>query len=248
MELARLDIRFSGRDPRGQFLYRPNSIGDVGVIRQVFREECYSIQHWFQGRKFHEYLKSATASRPGLIVDAGANIGASSVYFGEIYEGCHVFAMEPSAANFSLLRENTSCYRNIDRFKGALSGWDETLSLQDPGLSDWGFRTCQTSQNLSSPAECVQAVSMETILAKASFAIPMIAKLDIEGAEERVFRGCTKWLDRFPLVIIELHDWMLPFSGVSKGFLTAISRRNVDILHRGENMFIFNQTLLVGDR
>ena len=73
---------------------------------------------------------------------------------------------------------------------------------------------------------------------------PLICKIDIEGGESDLFRANDAWIDQFPLIIIELHDWLLPGTSNSKNFLSAISKRNFDIVYRGENMFCFNNALL----
>lgn len=66
---------------------------------------------------------------------------------------------------------------------------------------------------------------------------PYIAKIDIEGGEEALFSCDTEWVDRFPLLIIELHDWLLPRSGSSRNFLSCVARRDRDFVYLGENVF-----------
>jgi hypothetical protein len=66
----------------------------------------------------------------------------------------------------------------------------------------------------------------------------------IEGGEDALFNGDTSWLGQFPLVIIELHDWMLPFSGSSRNFIKSIAQYDFDFVHKGENIFLFNRQLL----
>jgi len=46
------------------------------------------------------------------------------------------------------------------------------------------------------------------------------------------------------MLVIELHDWMLPGQRSSSTFLRAIANRNFDFLHAGENVFCFNNSLL----
>ena len=72
----------------------------------------------------------------------------------------------------------------------------------------------------------------------------MIFKIDIEGGEKSLFSGDTTWMRQFPLIIIELHDWMLPFSGSSKNFLKAVAEHEFDFVHKGENIFLFNREIL----
>jgi hypothetical protein len=71
---------------------------------------------------------------------------------------------------------------------------------------------------------------------------PLICKIDIEGGEKELFQANDAWVDRFPLIIIELHDWLAP--GTSTNFLSAISKRNIHLVFRGENTFCFNNDLL----
>jgi hypothetical protein len=73
---------------------------------------------------------------------------------------------------------------------------------------------------------------------------PLILKIDIEGGEDALFNGNTDWLSKFPLVIIELHDWMLPFSGSSRNFIKAVAQHDFDFVYRGENVFLFNRKIL----
>jgi len=55
----------------------------------------------------------------------------------------------------------------------------------------------------------------------------------------------TGWLVKFPVIIIELHDWLFPGKANSRNFFRAISDLNFDFVYRGENIFCFNNTLLV---
>ena len=37
------------------FKFRENSVGDKGVMKQIFQDQDYSINHWQQGKKLLEY-------------------------------------------------------------------------------------------------------------------------------------------------------------------------------------------------
>jgi hypothetical protein len=115
------------------------------------------------------------------------------------------------------------------------------LWLEDPGLSDWGFRVGQ-----SHGLYHVDAIDMNSILQKfnAEDYSPLLCKIDIEGGEEYLFRENCNWVDRMPLIIIELHDWMLPGANNSRNFFAAISQRRFDVIYRGENLFCFNNDVL----
>jgi FkbM family methyltransferase len=241
VELSTIKIKF--HENPILFQYRNASIGDKGVIKQIFEHEDYRIQQWPQGETFINYYQRNTQENKGLIIDAGANIGASAVYFLEMFKNSFVYTIEPDDSNFQLLSINTGKYINKNNFHGAIAGEDGVLYLEDPGHSDWGFRTSK-APNESNETKQVKSISPDTILNEMKDYIPMIFKIDIEGGEQSLFSKNTEWMKRFPLIIIELHDWMLPFSGSAKFFLKAVANYEFDFLHKGENIFLFNRELL----
>lgn len=237
MSLAKLTIESRGRAL--DFVYRPDSEGDVGVVRQIFRDRDYEMRQWEQGRRFLD----ACSKRPGtgLIVDAGANIGAATVFFLETYENVFLYAVEPDMDNMNLLRQNTSAYNNACVFEGAISNNRDELYLLDPGLSDWGFRTTTGHGISNKPLRKVAVITPAEILRSCSSMYPMIMKIDIEGGEDKLFSGDSHWMNQFGVIIIELHDWMFPGRGCSRNFLRAVATSEFDFLQRGENIFLFNR-------
>jgi len=245
MNIQTITIDFAGK--KVPFSFRPHSEGDCGVIKQVFQNGDYSFQHWAQGKALMEFHARESKLRPSLIIDAGANIGASAVYFLNMLENSFVFSIEPDLNNWRLLEANTEAYPNKFNYHGAIANVEGEVVVSDPGQSDWAFRTSPVPEGgRGSNVQVVESLSPRTILADPVMgqATPLILKIDIEGAEGELFDGDVEWLGRFALVIIELHDWMLPFQGTSSSFFKAISQFNFDFVHRNENIFLFNRDLL----
>lgn len=246
MEITHITLQIGGGNTR-DFFFRPQSVGDTGVVRQIFESVDYELGHFKRTAALYAYARSKeqSAQRP-LIIDAGANIGASPLFFSVQYPSSRVVALEPEPNNCMLLRKNCAS-RDVVLLEGAIGSDKSTAFLSDPGisdpgLSDWGFRVGSTG---SYP---VKVFTVDEILndpTNAGF-FPFICKIDIEGGEATLFEKNTEWLDQFPLVIIELHDWMLPGEGNSRNFLKALVTRNFDFMYRGENSFCFNNRLLDG--
>lgn len=243
MKVVSAQLKIKGKDK--PFFYREDSHGDIGVIQQIFVNNDYDVLQWPQGKALLSYHDRVSQSRPSLIIDAGANIGASAIFFASHYGNSRIFAIEPDEANWQLLSINTS---GLDCFnlKGAISNEDGELALIDPGLSDWGFRTEPIQVSSGKLIKTVQSISPASVLAheKCANTTPLIFKIDIEGGESSLFEGGTEWMNYFPLLIIELHDWMLPFSGSSRNFIKAVAAHDFDFVHRGENIFLFNRKIL----
>ena len=65
---------------------------------------------------------------------------------------------------------------------------------------------------------------------------PFLLKVDVEGAEKDIFAGSCDWLDRFPIIMIEPHDWMFPKSGAFQPFLRRIADAPRDFLVYNESV------------
>jgi FkbM family methyltransferase len=237
--LAELMLQLPGGGQR-KFLFRPNSVGDTGVVDQIFRAADYQIHPDARFQTLVRYIaaQAAGGKRP-LVIDAGANIGASSVYFALQYSSGRIVAVEPEKGNAELLRLNCEGLDIVVR-EAALGAEPGTAFLSDPGHSDWGFRVGESG------AVPVAVVSVPELLAEAEALqlFPLICKIDIEGGEAALFAKNTAWVDRFALIIIELHDWLFPGEGNSRNFLRAIAANDFDFMYRGENAFCFNNRLL----
>jgi hypothetical protein len=79
-------------------------------------------------------------------------------------------------------------------------------------------------------------VTISSVVADHHDCEPFLIKIDIEGFESDLFSANTEWVDCFPVIIIELHDWMLPGDCNSRNFLQAIAGRSRDFILRGENV------------
>ena len=225
------------------FFYRAGSNADWEVIKQIFQNGEYDLSHFAQTATLHTfYLSLPPNNRTALIVDAGANIGASVVYFAGLFPKSKIVAIEPEANNCSLLRKNCEGL-NFSLLEGGIGCIPGILYLEDPGRGDWGFVLRSQGQYP------VRVFDAEHIIADQidQGLVPLIFKIDIEGGEAELFRANTSWVRLFPLLIIELHDWLFPGIGTSRNFLRAISSLNFDIVFRGENVFCFNNDLLVAD-
>ncbi len=243
MKLTNIDLNLNNKVL--SFHYREDSIGDRGVIIGIFNNNDYDIEHWPHARALNNYYHDKSINQNGLIVDGGANIGASVLYFLTKYQNTFVYAIEPDPKNFLILEVNTDEFENKFNFEGALASSNDDLFLIDPHLSDWGFRTSE-QEIIGQNSKKVKCIQPNTILSdeKYSKLFPFIFKIDIEGGESNLFSKNTEWIDQFPLIIIELHDWLLPFQGNSKSLLNAISRLDFDMVIKGENFFFFNRKIL----
>ena len=213
------------------FNFRPNEELDFVVCNQIFIKKVYDLK-WL--KRFNEIMNLYENLSNPLIIDLGANIGASSVWFASQFPKAKIIALEPEQNNFNLLNKNSKGISSIIPIHGAISSVSGEVYLNDPNLGPLGFRTSNIPEKNSFT---VKSFTIEEILLMEKRGNPFILKVDIEGAEEDLFSRDSIVFDYFPLIIIELHDWLLPKSGSSKNFLKWHLEKNRDFIYIGENVF-----------
>jgi FkbM family methyltransferase len=216
--------------------YRQNTT-DPGTVRDIFERGAYSLEPLRRNAELLAFraARAACGMRP-LIVDAGANIGAASVYFHREFPDATIVAVEPEADNFSILAANALA-RPIICHNRAVTSRPVAVRVVDPGLGSNAFRT-ETHGERVADGHVVEGITINQIfLDRPEDTYPFIVKIDIEGAEEELFSGNTEWLNDTPLLIIELHDWLFPNRTVSRNFLKSIADLHRDFVHIGESIF-----------
>jgi FkbM family methyltransferase len=143
-----------------------------------------------------------------VIVDAGANIGAASIYFTHKYPEARIIAIEPEASIYPMLTRNVRPYPAIIPVQAALWSRDGEIGIgeADPtsGVSgNWAFGTGDR------PGVKVKAMTMPTLMKEMNIQAIDLVKIDIEGAELEVFKDFG-WLRTVRCLMIELHDRFRP--------------------------------------
>jgi len=144
---------------------------------------------------------------PRVIVDAGANIGLTSVSFANKYPEAKIFAVEPESSNYEILTKNTAAYPNIVPVHAALWKDNEDLNLVNPGGGHWGFQARELAQtDYREKCKHVVGMTVDKLMSDYRVSYIDILKVDIEGAEKEVFEDSSRWIDRVGVIMIELHD------------------------------------------
>jgi len=163
---------------------------DREVFAQVFLDEQYG------------YIKGA--AQVATIVDAGAHIGLASVHFARLFPEARVIALEPDAANFELLCRNVAPFSNVTPLRAAL--WHRTgkVSIQNPDAASFAFAVKDTD------GDGISAFSVPDLMRQIGTSRIDVFKMDIEGAEKPIFEHHDGWLGSVGVLLIELHDRMVP--------------------------------------
>jgi FkbM family methyltransferase len=213
---------------------------------QVFLEDQYSTyflnnsvcesnsKHKEINIHYQEILRNGCTP---LIIDCGSNSGASSIYFGLTFPQSKIIALEIDKDNYLHSLENIKLSNiKVESNHKGISSIDGFGDFIDPGLGNNAYRI----EVKDDPKNSVELLSINTILqglGPEKNIIPFIVKIDIEGGEDDLFSKNIEWIKEFPLMIVELHDWLMPKKKTSINFLKAISNHDRDFVYRGENIF-----------
>jgi FkbM family methyltransferase len=177
-----------------------NSGSDFQVFEQIFYREEYNS------------LCLAAADNkvdPEIIVDAGANIGLTSIYFLQKFPRATLYAIEPMPENIAALQKNVASQQGKDRFRlyeGAL--WKSAAALSvDYTFGDGQEWSRAVKEN--GPTEGnIAGATIEALMTHWNLPHIDILKMDIEGAEAVIFKNTAscRFLEKVKIIGIEIHD------------------------------------------
>jgi len=193
------DIRFRGRD--------------VYVVGEILHDRIYALER-------------SLGSNP-VIIDAGANIGLSALWFLALYPSCTLHCFEPDPESFALLAQNTGLYPSARIECAAVGEIDGGVPLLITGhFSD--HRVLEPSSPESGIP--VRSVRLDSYLRCANISRVDLLKLDVEGSELSVLRGLGDRIYDVQTLVGELHVRMVDPRTFyeflkSKGFRIVQTRR-----------------------
>ena len=211
----------------GRVHLRPGE-SDVATVRQVFLYSEYELREAIHVRVAARYAEIVSSGRKPVVVDAGANIGAASLFFRKKFPGAAIVAVEPDPENLRVLRLNLEGHQDMFIVPAAIGCRDGLVKIEDHGQG-WSTRTKRDESGLP-------VITMANAFATVRNGTPFIAKIDIEGFESDLFAENTDWLNEVYMVAIEPHDWLLPGERTSRAFQVAMGQFDFEIFVSGENL------------
>lgn len=167
-----------------------DSISFLSGIEEIFLDEIYKV-------------KSYRVEVP-VVIDCGANIGLSAIYFSEVY-GAEVHAYEADPNIYQVLKRNVS---NICS-NGKVEANNFAVWVDDQGVTfdiEGGYsgQIQQHGHQLVKESVQIPSIALKEILSGMKNA--NFLKLDIEGAENQALLECHGLLRTLDFIFIEWHS------------------------------------------
>lgn len=169
----------------GIVIKRINAYSYVHTIEEIFKNEIY---------------KFVSNKEVPVILDCGANIGLSSIFFKRIYPKAKVISFEPDSFIYKACQENLNAFgfNDIQLVNAAVWKFDGFLNF----LSDQSLGGMIVDVDATSSGNKVPAVDLNNYLVEE---IDFL-KMDIEGAELDVLRHCQDNLHLVKNLFVEYHS------------------------------------------
>lgn len=180
---------------------RPSS--DFDVFYQIFDSNEYLpvVNSYLDN---FENSKNYTLN----IIDAGSNIGLTSLFFINYFKKVAIVAVEPNNDNFSILSYNLKQRENYKFVKINGAVWSSNTKIKVVNdfrdKSDWSFRVIESDDKNS-----MKAYTINNLVEINNFKFIDILKIDIEGSEKQIFTTENVnlgFLNKTRCIAMEIHD------------------------------------------
>ena len=193
------------------------------MSKQMFIGGCYEP---------NEFAFLNTVLAPGMtVVDAGANAGLYSLFASRrVGPAGEVWAFEPSERDFTRLQQNLELNNltNVRVFRVALANCNGEAELAVAGCEHEGQNTLGSFAYDAATLlqkERVSLGKLDDLAAEQHLSRVDLIKVDVEGAEFRVFEGAQTILEKMrPMLLFELSQKALNNQGASSEDLLALLR------------------------
>jgi FkbM family methyltransferase len=156
-------------------------------------------------------LLESLLSENSLVIDAGANIGCTSLLFASI--ASRVISFEPSPTTFKFLTRNVdrSGFSNIELHNCALGATPGVSRLSFAANNrSGGFISDKVKASAGHVEEVIRITTLDAVVRELKIPHVDFIKIDVEGFEKSVLEGAQQVLQRDrPAVVLELNHWCL---------------------------------------
>jgi len=149
---------------------------------------------------------AASLTPPALIMDLGANVGYTVIYFLSLFPAAGVIAVEPDPANLEVCRANLKPYKRVQLVRGAIWPSRSPLLLSRGTFRDGRAWATEVRVAKAGEAGDVEGWNIPDLLAASGQDRIGLLKINIEGSEQALFsHNASVWLNRVDNLFVEVH-------------------------------------------
>ena len=164
--------------------------GDIDIFYEIFFRKIYDVP-------------CRQTGPVKIVVDLGANVGLSALYFLQQYPQAKVICVEPEPGNFKMLTKNLQpeiATGKVTALQVAAMGKDGFVSFETADAK-YNSRVIANGDQKNIPS-----ISIPALMQRCGIDHIDLLKVDVEGAEKYIFSGNLDWLQKVDDVLIEIHS------------------------------------------
>jgi FkbM family methyltransferase len=132
------------------------------------------------------------------ILDLGCNVGYTLRHYAYLFPDANLYGVEMDTNNYTMALMNNKHLPKCKIVNYAV--WSEDTTVYYSGIDEESFHITGTK------GVPVEARSMSTLLNNFGIQSIDLLKMDIEGAEEHIFRNNLEWMKQVRSMILEAHN------------------------------------------
>lgn len=182
-------------------IYCEGTYEELLLLKEIFIDKVYA-------------LPAFVSNSVRTIVDGGANVGFTSIFYALTYPNAKVYAFEPDPNTFKLLKKNTEniSTKNIEVFQYAIAGSQKNISFFVHPTKN--ISSSIVKRDSSYIKIEVEAIRLDDVFDLIKAMYIDVFKLDVEGAEFEIFKNSQR-LGDIGFITSEIHaDIMNEDAGV----------------------------------
>ncbi len=203
---------------------RGTDSSDFSVFKQIFILKEYDCV-----RSILELNKTVDEH---IIIDAGANIGLTTLYFNRNINLRHSYLIEPDPGNFNFCLNNLEQNLKSNKytlFNKALASEQNKNFKLNRDFRDGRDWSVVTEESIDGD---IEGITLNSLIENCSLDFISLLKIDIEGFERFIFKigNNLSFLTKVYIIAIEIHDEFNSRTEI-EGLLL---KNNFILLHSGE--------------
>lgn len=148
---------------------------------------------------------------PATVIDVGANVGQFAVSATRLFGSAKIISIEPDERTAIKLRRNLAAEKNAEILVTAVGDFDGEASFhvnadsQVSSILELGKdRIAAFPQSTVIEEIQVPVTTLDTLFMRQTLSKPILLKIDVQGLEDKVIRGGTKFLRDVQWVLMEV--------------------------------------------
>jgi len=153
----------------------------------------------------HRYYDFELPVVPQTILDLGANVGYTAIFFDRKFTNAEIACVEPMPQNVAVLRQNLALNDVAATVIDAAVTVTDSIVQMETHARDYGHKIAVDPMEVTTDLVSCKGISVPSIMKQMGWNRISLLKVDIEGYERFLLKENCSWLGLVDAICIECH-------------------------------------------